>query len=45
MAATDYKLATDQDFDSFRQNCDSDDDWKEAYHTDSTYVWTKKVCS
>lgn len=42
MASSDYKLATDEEFDAFRKNCDGEEDWKEAYHTDSTYVWTKK---
>jgi len=42
MAAGDYKLAVDEDFDHFRVICETDDGWKEAYHTNVVYVWTKK---
>jgi len=42
MANSDYKLATDAEFDHFREECETEDEWKEAYHTDETYVWTKK---
>jgi len=39
-----YSLASDKDFDEFRSRCESDSDWKEAYQTNTTSVWTKKVC-
>lgn len=35
------KIATDEDFDSFRDFCDSTDDWHECFDKDGVQVWDK----